>query len=85
MNDNMSESTYQTNGNRVYGQGKSYTCKNIATAKELCITLNTYHAAYIRQKEVETKIDKIQKTIIQLQLTNGILTEELKKLHEEIQ
>ena len=81
----MSESNeWKLTDNRVHRNGHSYKCPNRITAQDLQHTLNTYHATYIRQKEVETKIDKIQKTIIQLQLTNGIMTEELKKLHEEI-
>ena len=75
---------YQIQGNRVYGQGKSYTCKNIATAKELCKTLNTYHATYIRQKQTEQQIDKIQKTIISLQMSCSTMSNELLNLHEEL-
>lgn len=80
----MSESTYTVKGTRVKGQGWSYNLTNQKDAERLCHTLNTYHATHIRQKQTEHKIDKITKTLIQLQLTNGILTEELKKLHEEI-
>ena len=81
----MSESNeWQINGNRVYRNGHSYKCPNIKTAQDLQHTLNTYHATYTRHKQIEQKLDRITKTLIQLQLTNGIMTEELRKLHEEI-
>ena len=81
----MSESTYTVKGSRVTGNGWSYNLTSKVDAVKLCQTLNTYHATYTRSKKIEHKIDRITKTLIQLQLTNGIMTEELRKLHKEIQ
>lgn len=82
----MSEK-WNLQGSRVYGDGKSYNCTNIVTAKDLQGTLNQYektiqHYNEIQAQnlEIEAKLDRIQKTIIQLQLTCGIMNEELKKL-----
>ena len=35
-----------------------------------------------QSKEIDKKLDQISKQIIQLQLTNGIMSEELQKLNE---
>ena len=37
-----------------------------------------------QSKEIDKKLDQISKQLIQLQLTNGIMGEELQKLHEMI-
>lgn len=86
----MSEK-WNITGSRVHGQGQSYNCTNKITATQLQSTLNTYentiqqYETQIQQyNEIEAKLDKIQKTIIQLQLTAGIMTEELQKLHKEV-
>ena len=82
---------YQIQGSRVYGQGMSINCTNKITALQLQSTLNQYETTIQHYKqtqqqytEIETKLDRIQKTIIQLQLTAGIMNEELKKLHQEV-
>lgn len=78
----MSEFTVK--GTKVQGQGYSYNLTSKIDAKKLCQTLNTYHATHIRQKQIEHKLDKTTKTIIQLQLTTGILTEELETLRSQL-
>ena len=70
--------------NRVFGMGKSFQCQNKITAKELCRLLNRYETAYQRNNNTERKFDRIQKSVIQLQLSCGIMQEELRKLHEEV-
>ena len=80
-------SEWKIEGSRVYGEGRSFNCTNIVTAKDLQGTLNTYETTIQQYKnikqqhtEIEAKLDKIQKTIIQLQLTAGIMNEELQRL-----
>ena len=79
----MSESIqWERNGTRVYSQGKgmSYNCNNIATAKQLHQTLTTYETTHTLNKNIEQQYDRITKQIIQIQLSLGILTEEIQKL-----
>ncbi len=75
------------NGARVYskGEGKSYNCTNIATAKQLHETLTTYEKTYNLNRNIEQQYDRITKQIIQLKLSIGTLTEEINTLHETIQ
>ena len=74
------------NGARVYskGEGKSYNCTNIATAKQLHQTLTTYEKTYQLNRNIEEQYDRITKQIIQLKLSIGTLTEEINTLHEAI-
>ena len=74
-------------GARVYskGEGKSYNCTNIATAKQLHETLTTYEKTYQLNRNIEEQYDRITKQIIQLKLSIGTLTEEINTLHETIQ
>ena len=73
-------------GARVYskGEGKSYNCTNIATAKQLHETLTTYEKTYNLNRNIEEQYDRITKQIIQLKLSIGTLTEEINQLHEAI-
>ena len=75
------------NGARVYsnGEGQSYNCVNIATAKQLHETLTTYEKTYNLNRNIEEQYDRITKQIIQLKLSIGTLTEEINTLHETIQ
>lgn len=73
---------YKTEGSRVYGAGTSYNLTNKITAVELCNTLNNYETALENLKQTEDKLDKIQKSIIQIQLSLGILTDDIHKLKE---
>ena len=54
------------------------------TAEQLQQTLTDYENIKQEQNITEQKLDKITKILIQLQLTNGILTEELQTLKEVI-
>lgn len=57
----MSESTtYKTQGSRVYGNGKSFNCTNIITAKELCNLLNTYEQNVTEYSVISMKLNKIE-------------------------
>ena len=55
-----SESTYQIQGSRVYGQGMSINCTNKVTAEQLCNRLNNYE----REIELNNTIGKDLKIII---------------------
>ena len=74
------------NGARVYskGEGKSYNCTNIATAKTLHETLTNYEKTYNLNRNIEEQYDRITKQIIQLKLSIGTLTEEINTLQEAI-
>ena len=73
-------------GSRVYsnGEGHSYNCTNIATAKQLHETLTNYEKTYQLNRNIEEQYDRITKQIIQLKLSIGTLTEEINTLHEAI-
>lgn len=75
-------SEYKLEGSRVYGFGKSYNCTNVVTAKDLQCTLNSYEKALADLKTAEQKLDSIQKSIIQIQLSLGILSDDIHKLKE---
>ena len=86
----MSEK-WNITGSRVHGEGQSYNCTNKITALQLQSTLNQYEKTIQHYNEIQTqnleiekKLDRIQKTIIQLQLTCGIMNEELQKLYQEV-
>lgn len=81
----MSKSLYKTDGARVYGQGHSYNCTNIVTAKELCCKLNTYEATYQRNQQTEKKLDKINKDIIRLNMTISTLHEEIQQIRKGLE
>ena len=74
------------NGARVYsnGDGKSFNCVNIATAKDLHTILTNYENNHILNTNIQNQYDKINKQIIQLKLSIGTLTEEINTLHEVI-
>jgi hypothetical protein len=78
-------SEWKITDNRVHGNGQSYNCQNRITAEQLHQTLTTYENTLQQYKTTEAKLDKITKILIQLQLTNGILTEELHHLKEALQ
>ena len=63
----------------------SYLINTRKTAEQLQQTLTDYENIKTEHQQTEQKLDHIQKILIQLQLTNGILTEELQTLKEAIQ
>lgn len=77
----MSEK-WNIQGSRVYsnGEGKSYNCTNIVTAKELQCTLNKYENTIQQYNSIEKQYDAITKQIIQLKLSINILTDEINTL-----
>ena len=81
----MSESTYKTDGSRVYGNGRSFNCINIATANELCGILNEYETTKTLNNNITTQYDNITRQLIQIKLSIGTLNEEIHTLEEQIQ
>ena len=80
-----SESTYKIKGSRVYGNGRSFNCTNIATAKELQGLLNNYETYKTLNTNIEQQYDNLTKQLIQIKLSIGTLTEEIHTLEEQIQ
>ena len=83
----MSESTteWQIQGSRVYGNGRSFNCTNIATANELCGILNNYETYKKLNTNIEQQYTNITKQLIQIKLSIGTLNEEIHQLEEQIQ
>ena len=46
--------------------------------------IETLETIQQQSKEIEQKLDKITKTIIQIQMTTSILSDELQRLHEAL-
>ena len=77
-------SEWKITDNRVHGNGQSYPCNNRITAEQLHQTLTTYEKTYQQHKQTEAKLDKITKTIIQLQMSLTILQDDLDKIKKEL-
>ena len=75
---------YEIDGTRVYGNGKSFNCLNKVTAIELQGLLNDYERTSVQFRDIDGKLDKVQKSVISLQMSVSIISDELQKLHEEI-
>ena len=78
-------SEWKITDNRVHGNGQSYPCNNRITAEQLQKTLNDYENIKTEHHETEQKLDKIQRILIQLQMTTQIQTHELETLKEALQ
>lgn len=76
---------WQINNSRVYGNGHSFNCTNIATAKELCCKLNELEKCKTENTQLEKQLDTIQKGIIQLQMNLSITQSDLDKIKKELQ
>lgn len=84
---NTTKNEWQRTGSRVYskGQGHSYNCINIATAKQLHNILTNYEKNTQLNKKIQEQYNKLNKQIIQIQLSLGILSEDINKLKEVIE
>ena len=80
----MSEIIEKNKHYLVKSEYGSYSFNNRKTAENLNKTLNNYETIAKQHKDTEATLDRIQKQVIQLQMTCSILTDELRKLHEEI-
>ena len=79
----MSESTkWNIQGSRVYGAGRSFNCTNNVTAKDLYCTLNEYEKTVQTTINTEQQLDKIQKGVIQLQMSLTIVQNDLNRIKE---
>ena len=85
MSEDRVNQLYKIQGSRVYGNGNSFNCTNIVTAQTLCNTLNGYEKDLQLTQNISKQYDRITKQVIQIQLTLGILDEDIKKLKETIQ
>ena len=85
MSDNRVNSTYKTDGSRVFGNGRSFNCINIATANELCGILNEYETTKTLNTNIEQQYTNITKQLIQIKLSIGTLNEEIHTLEQTIQ
>lgn len=73
-----SESTYKTQGSRVYGQGMSINCTNRVTAEQLCNRLNNYEQTI----HLNNTIGKDLKVII---MDLKVLKHDIKKVVEKLE
>ena len=78
----MSEQPYKVQGSRVYGEGQSYNCVNIVTAEQLCSTLNKYYSTKEIINQTSTQYDKLNKQLIQINMTLKVLEDEINTLSE---
>ena len=78
----MSEQPYKVQGSRVYGEGQSYNCINIVTAEQLCSTLNKYYSTKELINNTSTQYDKLNKQLIQINMTLKVLEDEINTLSE---
>ena len=80
----MSEQIWKTKGSRVYGDGQSYNCINVVTAERLCNTLNKYYTTHEIINQTSEHYEKLNKQLVQINMTLGILTEELHTLNQMV-
>ena len=73
---------WEIDNNRVYGNGQSYNCANKITAKQLQKTLNNYETTTKLNKNISKQFNKIQKQLIQTNLSLNILKNDMEKLKE---
>ena len=76
--------TYRVQGSSVYGNGHRYNLTNNVTAVELCNTLNNLTTIQKTNTNIDNKLDKITRQIIQMKLSINTLDEEVKTLKELI-
>ena len=78
--DRVNQPKWNIQGSRVYGDGQSFNCTNRITAEQLHNTLCNYEKDFKLTQNTTEQFDKITKQVIQIQLTLGILDEDIKKL-----
>ena len=82
--DDRVNETYKVKGASVYGDGKRFNVTNNVTAVELCNTLNRLTEIQNTSSNIDEKLDKITRQIIQMKLSINTLDEEVKTLTELI-
>ena len=73
---------YSTKGSLVKGQGYSYNLTSKIDAERLCNTLNQYEHDLQIQTNTNTKLDKIEKQIIALQMDISNVQDTLNNIKE---
>lgn len=81
----MSNEPYRVQGSRVYGEGQSYNCLNRITAENLCQTLNKYYVTKQLINETTNQYDKLNKQLVQINMTLKILEDEIQGLIKELE
>ena len=76
---------YKVKVSRVYGNGYSYNLTNQHDAERLCQTLNTYEKTVQLHKNIDEQFDRIQKQLIQTNLSLNILKDDMEKLTTQLQ
>jgi len=76
---------WKIQGSRVYGNGQSYNCINKVTAEQLHNTLTTYEKTVQLHKNIDEQFDRIQKQLIQTNLSLNILKDDMEKLTTQLQ
>lgn len=75
---------YTVKKKNIYYTVGRYRLDNKQDAEHLCQTLNDLTTATHSTKDTDKKLDKINKQLIQINLTLGILTEELHTLNKMV-
>ena len=76
--------SYEVKKRGIYFSVGRYRLDNKRDAEHLAKTLNQLTEANNKSNTTEEKIDKIQKKIIQLQMSISIISDELEQLHKEV-
>lgn len=80
-----SESKWNIQGSRVYGDGHSFNCTNKITAKELQGILNNYETIKTEYKKTTKKLDQITRDIIRMNITLSTVHEELQQIRKGLE
>ena len=80
----MSEIIQKNKTYLIKSEYGSYKFNNRKTAEQLNQTLTDYETIQKQYHITEKRLDKIQKQLIQIQMTCSILSDELDKLHKEV-
>ena len=75
---------YTVNKRGIYYSVGRYRLDNRQDAEHLANTLNQLTEATNTSTDTDQKLDKIQKKVIQLQMSIHIISEELEQLHKEL-
>ena len=77
--------TYTVTNTLVKGNGYSYNLNSKIDAERLCNTLNNYEKTVNLHKNLDKQFDKIQKQLIQTNLSLNILKDDMEQLTKELQ
>ena len=80
----MSELIEKNKHYLVQSEYGTYSFNNRKTAEQLHHHLTQYEKITKQHQLTEQKLDKIQRTIISLQMSISIINDEIQRLHEEV-